>query len=269
MDTEQQAVAISDPGEIGRAYHNIGDRLVVAISNLAAWIFPILMVAIVSQVLMRNLGQNQAWLDDLQWWLYGVAVLAGVAYAVTTNSHVRVDIFYDNYPRPRQVRVNLFALGWLFLPFIILAWDVTVGYALQSVVSDEGSDSPNGLHNLWILKILMNVSFILIALACWSALIRNLKEISELKLWRILWAALPATFFTINLLIYYGLLGIIWLISPAGTSGREISRHAVFDEVEIGNIESSWTIIAGLVVTALVVGGLRMLQGPAAPVEGQ
>ena len=71
--------------------------LIVFISTLFAWLFPFLMVAICAQVVLRGAGMNQAWLDDFQWWLYGSAVLVGIAYAVTTNSHVRVDILYDGF----------------------------------------------------------------------------------------------------------------------------------------------------------------------------
>ena len=97
MENQEPVVAISDPGEVGRAAHNAGDRAIIQISNVFAWLFPILMVAIVAQVILRQSGFNQAWLDDLQWWLYGAAVLIAIGYAVTTNGHVRVDIFYDNY----------------------------------------------------------------------------------------------------------------------------------------------------------------------------
>ena len=177
MQSVEEIAAVNDPGEVGREAHNWGDRLTVFISNLFAWIFPILMMAICAQVVLRSAGMNQAWLDDFQWWLYGSAVLVGIGYAVTTNSHVRVDIRYDNFPEKKKLRTDIFALGWLFLPFIILCWDVTVHYAVASVVADEGSDSPNGLHNLWILKLMMNASFVIIGFAAWSAYVRYLSKL--------------------------------------------------------------------------------------------
>ncbi|MEO0828971.1 MAG: hypothetical protein AAFY03_00740, partial [Pseudomonadota bacterium] len=112
MEEPEKLVQLYDPGEENRAEHNRGDRLIVGISNAIAWVFPLLMLAICTQVVLRTVGRyqdslvgiplleglsligNQAWLDDLQWWMYGFACLDGVAYAVTTNSHVRVDIFY-------------------------------------------------------------------------------------------------------------------------------------------------------------------------------
>lgn len=252
-------VAVSDPGEIGRAEHNRGDRFIVRISNVAAWLFPILMLAITAQVILRNSGMNQAWLDDLQWWLYGAAVLMGVGYAVTTDSHVRVDILYDSFPDDKKTRINLFSIGWLFLPFIILSWDVTYDYALSSVRADEGSDSPNGLHNLWLLKCFMNASFVFIGIACWAALIRNLKRLHAPKLWRQLWAAFPSTFLLVNLSIYYGLYMIMWSFAEEGATSRDISRGPAFGEIEFGNYELTYTVTAALIITPIIILVLRAM----------
>lgn len=259
MDTVEELVAVSDPGEVGREEHNRGDRFVVHVSNIAAWLFPILMLAITAQVILRNSGMNQAWLDDLQWWLYGAAVLMGVAYAVTTDSHVRVDILYDNFPDEKKTRINLFAIGWLFLPFIILSWDVTFDYALSSIRADEGSDSPNGLHNLWILKCFMNAAFVFIGIACWSAIVRNLKRLHEPKLWRQLWAAFPSTFLLLNLTIYYGLYNVMSLLAEDGASSRDISRGPAFGEVEFGPYELTYTVVAALILTPILVLALRAM----------
>ncbi|MFQ1702280.1 TRAP transporter small permease subunit [Loktanella agnita] len=259
MEEIKEIAAISDPGEIGRKNHNRADRFVILVANIAAWLFPILMLAICAQVVLRGIGMNQAWLDDLQWWLYGAAVLVGVGYAVTTNSHVRVDILYDHFPQDKKSRIDIFALGWLFLPFIILCWDVTLGYAIQSIGADEGSSSPNGLHNLWILKSFVNISFIFVGIACWAAIYRSLRTQGRSALWQQMLAALPATFFLINLTIYYCLWVIIWLTSPAGTRGRQIGRHAVFDEVEIGVYEFTYTVVAALILTPIIILTLRAL----------
>ena len=245
--------AIYDPGEVDRDEHNTGDRVVVGISNIFAWIFPILMIAICSQVVLRQLGNNQAWLDDFQWWLYGAAVLVGVAYAVTTNSHVRVDIFYENFDERRRARIDIFALTWCFLPFVILAWDVTVGYAASSVAANEGSDSPNGLHNLWILKILMNLTFLLMAVAVWSIYVRRINVLDEPTLGRQLLWAFPSTMFIVNLITYYTIYGYLWLTLPEGENPRTIRRAEIFDEFEVGPWDIKYTIVITLVLTIVVI----------------
>lgn len=259
MQSVEEIAAVNDPGEVGREDHNRGDRFSVMISNIAAWIFPLLMIAICAQVLLRGAGMNQAWLDDFQWWLYGSAVLVGIGYAVTTNSHVRVDILYDNFPDRKKLRTDVFALGWLFLPFIILCWDVTVHYAITSVVADEGSSSPNGLHNLWILKLIMNASFVLIGVAIWSAYVRNLAKLVEPKLWRQMLYAFPSTMFLVNLAVYYTTWTFVYVTSPDGTTTREVGRAAIFDEFEMGRYDIKYTIVITLIVTVLLVGAARLL----------
>lgn len=260
-------VAISDPGEVNRAEHNRGDRVVIAISNFFAWLFPILMMVIVAQVLLRNFGRlgigpgNQAWMDDLQWWLYGAAVLVGVAYAVTTNSHVRVDIFYDGYAPRKQRKIDIFGLAWLFLPFIILCWDVTLSYALQSIASGEGSSSPNGLHGLYLLKTFVNLSFILIAFATWSMYLRMLAQLTRPLWWRKLLFALPSVAFAINLVIYYAGLGIVILLAEPGTNARQAGRHWFFGEIDlIANQEMKITVLITLIVTAIVIAAAYVLR---------
>ena len=259
MQSVEEIAAVNAPGEVGKAEHNKGDRLTIQISNIFAWIFPILMVAICAQVVLRGAGMNQAWLDDFQWWLYGSAVLVGIGYAVTTNSHVRVDIRYDNFPKDKKLRTDVFALGWLFLPFVILCWDVTIHYAIASYVSDEGSSSPNGLHNLWILKIFMNLSFILIGFAIWSAYVRYLSQLVKPTLWRKLLYAFPTTMFLINLAVYYVIFWFLKLTSPAGTSNRDIGRSTIFDEFEFLVYDLKYTIVITVVVTFLVIGIARLM----------
>ncbi|KAA8614296.1 TRAP transporter small permease subunit [Salipiger aestuarii] len=251
------AAAISDPGENGRAEHNRGDRLTVQLGNVAAWLFPVLMVAICAQVVLRQAGHNQAWLDDLQWWLYGAAVLVGIGYAVVTDSHVRVDILYDNFDRAKRVRIDIFGLVWLFLPFIILCWDVTLDYALTSIRTGEGSDSPNGLHNLWILKSFMNLAFVFIAIAVWSTYVRLLGDLTRPVLWKQLFWAFPSVAYAVNLALYYALFGFFYLTRGENTSSRDVGRLPVFGELEFGAHDMRYTVLGALILTVLLIAVLR------------
>jgi TRAP-type mannitol/chloroaromatic compound transport system permease small subunit len=253
--SDQPLSAIHDPGEIGRADHNKTDRIVVQISNLAAWIFPVLIMAICIQVVIRQLGHNQAWLDDLQWWLYGTAGLLGTAYAVTTDSHVRVDVLYEGFSAEKKTRSDVFGLVWCILPFILLCWDVTFSYAMTSWSIDEGSSSPNGLHNLWILKTILNLSFVLIAFAIVGIYVRKMRLNGETRLGRLLLWAFPSLFFAINLAFYHVLYGYHYLTLKEGQNPRTIRREAVFGELELFGIwDIRYTIIAALFVTIAVIG---------------
>ncbi|MEM1364195.1 MAG: TRAP transporter small permease subunit [Pseudomonadota bacterium] len=259
MDNIDPSLSFSDPGRASRPEQNRGDRFVVAISNIASLLYPALMVVICVQVLLRNAGRggvgpgNQAWMDDLQWWIYGVAVLIGIGYAVTTNSHVRVDIFFDSFDRLKKLRIDSFGLSWLFLPFIILSWDTTFHYAVSSVVADEGSDSPNGLHNLWILKVIMNAAFAFIAVATVAAFLRRMRQLGKNQWWQKLTWALPSVAFVLNLVIFYVLWWFTYATGPEDMNARAVSRAPIFGELEFWGQEMKYTVLMALVATAALI----------------
>lgn len=252
-------ISLSDPGEVGREAHNRADRISVGISNVFAWIYPVLMLAIVAQIFLRGAGNNQAWLDDLQWWLYGAAVMVGIGYAVTTTSHVRVDIFFANFRQRRKSRIEVFGLVWLFLPFILLAWDMTFHYAVSSVLSREGSDSPNGLHGLYLLKIFLNISLAFVAFTIWAAYVRFLSTLTNPVLWKQLFFALPSTMFMINLTIYYVMYWFIRLTGGEELDVRRITREPPFEPIIFLGIEILPTMIATFIGTAVIIAGAFLL----------
>ncbi|MEQ9198923.1 MAG: TRAP transporter small permease subunit, partial [Rhodospirillales bacterium] len=219
---------ITDPGESNRAEHLWGDRLVIRTGRIIAWLFPLLMVAIVIQVNIRKFGFNQAWLDDAQWWMYGIAMLTAFGYSISTESHVRVDIFHQNYSAAKKARIELFALGWLLLPFLILMTDIMTHYAISSWTAGEGSDSPNGLHMLYLLKMALPVLFMLAILAAMSALYRHLIKLTPPAVWKYILAGLPAFIFLAERVVNY----VIWWhirISQPDLSVFSINDEPLFD----------------------------------------
>lgn len=224
----EEVLAITDPGEVGREHHGRIDRLMINVGNVVAWAFPILMLAIVAQVFLRGAGHNQAWLDDAQWWIYGFAMLTGFGYAITTNSHVRVDILHQNFSDTKKAQIEVLAVGWLLLPFIALMCDVLIHYAWASVVAGEGSSSPNGLHNVWILKLTLPVLFLLSGLAAWAVFKRNLAKITRTT-WdkQLLWA-FPTAVFVGWRIIHYAAYWVIYLTNSE-IKPRRITREPFFD----------------------------------------
>ena len=243
-DTIDHVAPISDPGERNRENHLWGDRLMINLGNIAAWLFPVLMVAIVAQVFMRKAGFNQAWLDDAQWWIYGSALLTGFGYAITTDSHVRVDIFHANYSDAKKARIELFALGWCLLPFLILMTDVLLHYSYASFIAKEGSDSPNGLHGLYMLKMLLPVLFIASIIASFAALTRNLAVLTKPALWSIIIGALPAVWFLAERGIYYILWWFVHFTKPE-VKFRRVSRDALLEP-------TIWYGLGIIIILALV-----------------
>ncbi|NNE89103.1 MAG: TRAP transporter small permease subunit [Silicimonas sp.] len=227
-DAVEEIIKISDPGEVGREEHTILDRIVVNVSNVIAWGLPLLMAVIVAQVILRGTGNNQAWMDDLQWWIYGFVLLAAFGYSIVTDSHVRVDVLHQHFSKERKARIEATAFGWMLLPFIVMMVDIMSHYAFASISSREGSDSPNGLHNLYILKSAMPILFVLAGLAAWAAFLRNLKRFGE-DTWarRLIWA-FPTFVFIVWRLVHYVAYWFIYLTNSE-INPRRITREPIFE----------------------------------------
>ncbi|MEM9583535.1 MAG: TRAP transporter small permease subunit [Pseudomonadota bacterium] len=244
----EEVLKISDPGEVGRETHGFFDRLMINIGNVTSWLFPILMFAIVSQVFLRGAGNNQAWLDDFQWWLYGFAMLTAFGYAITTNSHVRVDIFHQNFSDQKKAKIEVFAIGWLLLPFIAIMTDVLVHYAWQSIVSGEGSSSPNGLHRVYLLKATLPVLFLLAGLAAWARFKHNMRQFTDTGLASQLIWMLPTAIFVGWRLVHYAAYWVIFFTNSE-VKPRRITREPFFDyALSVAAVSVVALIVLGLVI---------------------
>lgn len=227
-DAVEEIIKITDPGEVGREEHTILDRIVVNVSNVIAWGLPLLMAVIVAQVILRGTGNNQAWMDDLQWWIYGFVLLSAFGYSIVTDSHVRVDVLHQHFSSERKARIEAMAFGWMLLPFIAMMVDIMSHYAFASIESGEGSDSPNGLHRLYLLKSAMPPLFILAGFAAWAAFLRNLKRFGE-DTWarRLIWA-FPTFVFIIWRVVHYVAYWFVYLTNSE-INPRRITREPIFD----------------------------------------
>ncbi|SFR38204.1 TRAP transporter small permease subunit [Litoreibacter janthinus] len=241
------SIAITDPGDVDREHHGWADRLVINVGNVVSWLFPLLMVGIVAQVVMRQNGFNQAWLDDAQWWMYGFAMLTGFAYAITTQSHVRVDILHQNYSPEKRARIEVFAIGWLLMPFLLIMTDILSHYAWSSIEALEGSDSPNGLHRLYLLKASLPLMFVVALIAAWGVFKRNIRVFSDLSLHKVVLWTLPATLFFLTRVIHYG---FFWFYAmTTDMKSRQITKEDVFSQVGI----YAFAIVVLLIVIGFVL----------------
>ena len=96
------------------------DALSRQLGMLAAWALFLACAISAGNALVRytfNLGSN-AWLEA-QWYLFGLAVMAGAPMLLKLNEHVRVDILYAWYPTKVKVFVDLFGLTFFLIPVCV------------------------------------------------------------------------------------------------------------------------------------------------------
>lgn len=145
---------------------------VVMLANLA------LIAAIVAQVVLRYaFNLNFPKLDELQWHFYGLVTMIGVSYALTTDSHVRVDLLHMQLSRRAQRIVEILGILFLLAPFIWLMVDQGFDYFVESYRVNERSSSATGLAYRWAFKAIIPISFVLLGIAALARLLHDVHAI--------------------------------------------------------------------------------------------
>lgn len=140
------------------------DALSRQLGMLAAWALFLACTISAGNALVRytfNLGSN-AWLEA-QWYLFGLAVMAGAPMLLKLNEHVRVDVIYGS--RSPRTKAWIDALGFLLvlLPVCSIVVALSGHFVLDSYHQQEHSPSAGGLLR-WPIKAAIPVGFALLAL---------------------------------------------------------------------------------------------------------
>jgi TRAP-type mannitol/chloroaromatic compound transport system permease small subunit len=148
------------------------------IAETTAWLNVVLIAVIVLQVVMRyGFNKGQVPLEELMWHLYAIAFMFGMAYAVTNDSHIRVDVVHMALPRRAQHVVEILGILFLLMPFLWIVFDHSLGWAYEAYRVNESSANPTGLPYRWIIKSVVPITMVLIFIA---ALARLIQEVSLL-----------------------------------------------------------------------------------------
>ena len=164
MSDHQQTVPVADAI----------DQFIKRVGHIIAWVYVALVLVIITQVILRKgFASGQIWLEELQWHLYAVGVLFGIAYAQVNNAHVRVDLFYASFRKNTKHIIEIIGILFFVLPFIFVIFVHSLDFVADAWRTGEGSESPSGLPYRWIIKSAIPASMLFFALSSVSRLIRE------------------------------------------------------------------------------------------------
>ncbi|MDP6189374.1 MAG: TRAP transporter small permease subunit [Gammaproteobacteria bacterium] len=154
------------------------DTGIKRISNIIAWTYVLLIIAIISQiVLRRGFHAGLIALEELQWHLYAIGVMFGMAYTQVLDKHVRVDLLHQNMTLRTQQWVEIMGILLLAIPFIGTLFLNSFDFVYESWRVSERSWSPSGLAFTWAIKAVIPLSCGLLLLAFVSRLARSIQQL--------------------------------------------------------------------------------------------
>ena len=154
-------------------FSRTADAAIERIGTLAAWLWVVLLVVIVINVIMRyafSMGRIE--FEELQWHLYAAGFLIALSFSVKTDSHIRVDVVRARLSARMQAWIEFYGIMLLLLPFVAMVLIYAAPFVINSFLDNEVSASPGGLPFRWLIKSMLLIGFGLLLVAALSRLTR-------------------------------------------------------------------------------------------------
>ena len=159
-----------------QAIATVIERLIDWIGRGTAWLCLLIVVVVANNVILRYVfALGPVSLQELEWHLMSPIALIGMSYAMRHGDHVRVDIFYERFPRRLRVAVDVFsALAILTVSIIIVK--LSIHFVYQAYIIGEGSPDPGGLPYRFLLRAFIPLGFTLLSLQAVAKLILGMLQ---------------------------------------------------------------------------------------------
>jgi TRAP-type mannitol/chloroaromatic compound transport system permease small subunit len=160
------------------------DRLYCRLSDGLGWITAILLVLMtlnvfLDVVLRYVFNTGSIALQEMEWHLFAVMFLLGISYGLKEDSHVRVDVIYDQLSPRKKAVINLVGTFFFLIPFSLLIAFGSMNFVAEAYESGEVSGDPGGLPYRWIIKAAIPFSFFVLALSSLGFIVQNLRRFRD------------------------------------------------------------------------------------------
>ena len=158
------------------------NKIVKRIVETVAWFNVLVIFLILITVILRyGFHRNQLLLnwplvpmEELQWHFYSVPFMFGLAYAITKDSHIRIDILRLHMSKKLKHIFEILGIILLLMPCTIILFDFSLDYTIYAITHHESSQSTMGLPHRWIVKSVIPLTMILIFIASLARLIQEI-----------------------------------------------------------------------------------------------
>jgi TRAP-type mannitol/chloroaromatic compound transport system permease small subunit len=155
-------------------------------SDLMGWIAGFLNLAMLVNVfydaIMRYFfSTGSIAMQEMEWHLFSVVFLFGIAYALKEEGHVRVDVLYDNFSPRTKAIINIGGTLLFLIPLSFLIIEGSVWYVHEAYISGEISGDPGGLGMRWLIKSAIPASFVFLIVSALGYILHNINIFKGLE----------------------------------------------------------------------------------------
>ena len=155
------------------------EKQVDRFSDVMGWIAGVLNLVMLLNVFYDAIARyffktGSIALQEMEWHLFSVVFLFGIAYALKEDGHVRVDVLYDRFSPRWKAIVNICGAVLFLLPLSILIIEGSLWYVNEAYTSGEISGDPGGLTHRWLIKSAIPASFVFLVVSAIGFVLHNI-----------------------------------------------------------------------------------------------
>lgn len=151
--------------DAGNSISRLIDSVNGSIGRAVAWFaLALVLVQFIAVVQRYVFGIGWIWVEESIVYLHATLFMAGAAYTLLEDGHVRVDIFYANASVRARAWIDLLGTVFFLWPVAALIFAKGWPYVAASWAVWEGSPETSGIHAVFLLKSLILLFAGLIAL---------------------------------------------------------------------------------------------------------
>jgi len=151
------------------------DRFTDVIGGIATVAMFLMLLNVFYDAIMRYFfNSGSIALQEMEWHLFSVVFMFGIAYTLKEDGHVRVDLLYDRFSPRTKAIVNIAGTLLLLIPLSGLIIEGSIWIVHEAWQSGEISGDPGGLKYRWLIKAVIPTSFVFLIISSLGFIIRNI-----------------------------------------------------------------------------------------------
>jgi len=155
------------------------EKIIDRFSDVMGWIAGFLNLVMLVNVFYDSIMRyffrtGSIAMQELEWHLFSIVFLFGMAFCLKEDGHVRVDILYDRFPPRWKAIVNIAGTLLFLIPLSVLIIEGSVWYVHEAYTINEISGDPGGLTHRWLIKAVIPASFVFLVVSALGFILRNI-----------------------------------------------------------------------------------------------